>query len=210
MSNSLAIAAVTAALRDLLGQVATSGPIEPNEPKNPLGDTHVTTLPLDKAGQDEHRNQLNLFLALTTPNITLRNADPRRLGRGEETGPPPLALDLIYLITAFGKDGDEMMSHRLLGRAMSLIHAHPTLTSEQMNAALPGSDGERQSVRLVPFKLPIEELSKLWGMFQIKYRLTAAFQASIVLIDGPTTPAASPVKLMNVKVQPSAGDKLRS
>lgn len=199
MSNSLSIAAVTAALRDLLGHVAAP---RPGETDTDLSDTQVTTLPLDRAGQQDDRNQLNLFLALTIPNGSLRNLDPLRRGRPDVTGPPPLALELIYLITAFGRHGDELLSHRLLGRAMSLFHASPTLLPEQQKLAQPGSDIQRPEgfVRLTPYRLPIEELSKLWGLFQTKYRLTAAYQAAVILIDAPTMPAAAPVTTTSVRV----------
>src|SRR5438034_2772333 len=113
MSNPLAIPAVTATLRNLLTQLTT-------EPE--LNDTTVTTQPLDRARTNGNTaNQLNLFLYQALPNAALRNMDMPRQVKPGETGMPPLALNLYYLLTAYGRDNDTQrpFSHHLLGRAMS-------------------------------------------------------------------------------------------
>ena len=48
-------------------------------------------------------NVLNFFLYQVTPNLGWRNADlPSRENGGSRTTYPPLALDLHYLLTAYG------------------------------------------------------------------------------------------------------------
>ena len=49
--------------------------------------------------------------------------------RDGEPAQPPLALNLFYLLTAYGRDNDAQrpFSHMLLGRAMSILHDHPVL-----------------------------------------------------------------------------------
>ncbi|MGH7451821.1 MAG: Pvc16 family protein, partial [bacterium] len=47
-------------------------------------------------------------------------------------------------------------------------------------------------VKFSPIVLNLEELSKLWSVFfQTAYRLSVAYQASVVLIDGKETPRAT-------------------
>ena len=99
MSNALAIASVTAVLKDLLDNAlidhsaAVDGPVT------------VDALAPDriKTGEEEIA-QLNLFLYHLTPNPGWRNVGlPSRDGNGGPLSNPPLALDLHYLLTAYGK-----------------------------------------------------------------------------------------------------------
>ncbi len=92
MSNPLAIAAVTAMLRELIKRGVRD--FLPNP------DDNVTTKPLDKARNgNSSPDQLNIFLYQTVPNAAWRNMDMPRQVRPGETGQPPLALNLHYLIT---------------------------------------------------------------------------------------------------------------
>ena len=180
MSDARAIAAVTRTLQLLL----TKGVALDDE----LSDTTVTTLPLDKARDNTaNANQLNLFLYQAMPNAAWRNQDMPQQVKPGETAMPPLALNLHYLVTAFGKDNDAgpPFSHQLLGRAMSVLHDHPLLGTDEVKNAFPGSDLARQveRVRLTLQPLPVEDIFKLWSGFQTQYRLSAAYEVAVVLID---------------------------
>lgn len=184
MSNPLAIAAVTATLRDVLSRIAQQAPGDPQHDPE-LVDTQVSTRPLDKARPSEQRNQLNLFLYQALPNPAFRNTSPPRAARPGETAPPPLALNLYYLLTAYGRGSDDVLGHRLLGRAMSLLHDQTVLAPAELEAALLGNDLHQQveRVRINPYTPPLEEMSKLWSMAQTQYRLSVAYEVSVVLID---------------------------
>lgn len=184
MSNSLAIAAVTATLRDILNTVAQRLPFDP-DPDPELNDATCTTKPPDKARPNESANQLNLFLYQTAIHPNLRNDDIAGQVRPGESAMPPLPLKLEYVLTAYGKGNDEILSHRLLGRAMSLLHDRSVLLPSDIEKALKGNDLYRQieRVRLTPHPLSTEELSKLWAVFQAPYRVSATYEASVVLID---------------------------
>jgi hypothetical protein len=177
MSNSLAIAAVTATLRNLLTNGFNADP--------DLSGTQVTTLPLDRAREGINTNQVNLFLYQTMINANWRNMDmPWQVKQGE-TGIPPLALDLFYLVTAYGADNNEISSHRLLGRTGSVLHDHTLLGSAEIKSALANNDlgDQPERVRITPQPLSLEEMSKLWTTFQTQYRISVAYQVSVVLID---------------------------
>ena len=180
MSSPLAIAAVTATLRSLLVQALTAN--------TDLADTTVTTLPPDKARDAANTaNQLNLFLYLTRPSAAWRNADPLGRARPGETAFAPLALNLFYLITAYGRDNDAArpFSHELIGQAMSLLHDHPVLGAEEIRGAFPQSDlfDQVERVRFTLQPLSGEEVFNLWSSFQTQYRLSVAYEAAVVLID---------------------------
>ncbi|MEO5931759.1 MAG: DUF4255 domain-containing protein, partial [Candidatus Kapaibacterium sp.] len=101
-----------------------------------------------------------------------------------ETGQPPLALNLHYLVTAY-TDNDDEKSHRLIGKAMSTLHDHPVLDSTEIKDALADSllQDQVERVRIVPESVSIEDISKLWATFSAPYRISAAYQASVVLIE---------------------------
>ena len=180
MSNPLAIAAVTATLRNLLTQGIRADA--------DLDDTTVTMQPVDRARPDgTTANQLNVFLYHMLPSPAWRNMEMPNRTRPGETAVPPLALNLYYLITAYGRDNDAQrpFSHQLLGRAMAVLLDHPLLGADEIKAALPGNDLWQQveRIRFTLQPLPQDELSKLWTGFQTGFRLSMAYEATVVLIE---------------------------
>jgi uncharacterized protein DUF4255 len=192
MSNPLAIATVTAALRNLLTQGITADP--------ELGDATVTTQPVDRARVNgNNANQVNVFLYHTLPSAAWRNMDlPGRVMPGE-SGLPTLGVNLYYLITAYGRDNDAQrpFSHHLMGRAMSILYDHPLLSSDEIKAALPNNDLwlQIERVRFTLQPISLDEISKLWTGFQTQYRLSVAYEASVVLIES-TRPVRTPVPVL--------------
>jgi hypothetical protein len=192
MSNALAIAAVTSTLRFLLENAIQADPA--------LTGALVTTKPPDKARGTNTGRQLNLFLYQPQPNAAFRNGEiPHRATHGE-SGLPPLALNLFYLASAYGEEqraDEEVMSHHLLGRAMSTLHDHPLLGSDEIRNALPDNDLYQQieRVRITLQPMTVDELSKLWSAFQTPYRLSAFYQAAVVLIES-TRPLRTPLPVL--------------
>jgi hypothetical protein len=192
MSNSLAIAAVTATLRNLLHAGVT------NEPD--LADASITMQPLDRARTNgSSANQINLFLYHVVPSPTWRNQPiPGQLLSGE-SGFPALGLNLYYLITAFGRDNDvqQPFSHQLMGRAMSVLNDHPLLGSDEIKSALSNNDlwSQRERVRITLQPFAIEEIAKLWTGFQTQYRLSVAYEVAVVLIESDR-PSRTPLPVL--------------
>lgn len=171
MSNGLAVAAVTETLRKLL--VKGLQKELPNE-------SQVSTKPPDLARGNNEGDQVNLFLYHVTPNAQWRNLDPPKLTRPGEQAQPTLALVLDYLITAYG-DKDQ----RLIGKAMSLFYDYPLLSPDDIKAALEeaGLHQQVERVRMTMQPLSLEDMYRLWNGFQTQYRVSAAYQVSVVLID---------------------------
>ncbi|MBD2520629.1 DUF4255 domain-containing protein [Nostoc sp. FACHB-973] len=218
MSNALAIATVTAVLKDLINNGLIDGDLAN------VGDVAVSALAPDLVNIDNATNpsQLNLFLYHVTSNQGWRNVGlPSRDSSGERLSNPPLALDLHYLLTAYGKQ--DFHSEILLGYAMQLLHETPILTREairqtfqnkiQVNgvANLPilqtlstsGLDEQIEQIKITPQYLTTEEISKLWSSFQTHYRPTVAYQVSVVLIESrKSTKSALPVRQYQTVVLP--------
>lgn len=194
MSNARALSAVTATLRQLL-----TSEVPPLV--TPLAGLSVTSQPPDLTRKDVNKPpQINLFLYQTVVNAAWRNMDMPRQSRPGEQGQPALALNLHYLVTAYGSDDNDSIDasagHLLIGAAMSVLHDHPLLGREEINNALSesGLAGQLERIRITPIQLSLDELSKLWSTFQAPYRLSAAYECAVVLIDSRRSgPAALPV-----------------
>jgi hypothetical protein len=198
MSNPLAIAAVTATLRRML--TSTSGGLTANLPPDlptalNLDSVSVTTKPPDKARDgSEKTNQVNIYLYQTVANAAYRNMDLPRQTRPGEMAQPPVALTLHYLLSAYGQNDEDTSAHILLGQAMRIFHDNAVLGRQAIKIALNGNDLHEQveRVRLSPLPLTTEEMSKLWAAFQTQYRLSAAYQAEVVLIESTQPSRAAP------------------
>lgn len=216
MSTALAIAGVTAVLRDLLND----GMINHNV-SGVLGSTvTVSALPPDRVVQSggAERTQLNVFMYLATPNAAWRN---RELPSRDSTGTQrltnaPLALDLHYMITAYG--ADDLHTDILFGYATQLLHEHPVLTraairtalmpSPSVGSTLPpalqalatsGLADQVEQIRLTPYVMNTEEMSRLWSAMQTHYRPTAAYLATVVLIEA-VTPTVMPLPVLRREI----------
>src|SRR5262245_58786286 len=133
MSNARAIAVVTTTLRDMLLRVRNPLPTDP--PKDPdLVGADVTVKPPDKARGSETAPQLNIFLYQVRPNAALRNADMPGMVRSGEGARPPLALDLFYMLTAYGQGDEDLLAHRLPGWTMSMLHDQAVLLPSALKA----------------------------------------------------------------------------
>jgi hypothetical protein len=221
MSNALAIASVSFVLVDLLN----NGLID-RDISSSIGDVIVSALPPDKvdALQQDGKSQLNLFLYNITQNQAWRNIGyPSLDTNGDRINNPPLALDLHYLLTAYG--AEQFHSEILLGYGMQLLHETPFLPraaiQQSLSAPTQVTEGasslpvgllnlftsglatQVEQIKIWPQTLTTEEISRLWTAFQAKYRSTAAYQASVVLIQGQaSTKNALPVKRRTVNAIP--------
>jgi len=182
MSNFLAIATVTAALKVRVENAAATevsgAKVRMGRPESPPNSDPV----------------IDLFLYQVTPNGALRNDDlPTRRADGTVLQRPRAALDLHYLFS-FRGDESVLEPQRLLATTIRTLHAKPVLDDGAIAAGvaflptvLPPSDLAQaiESVKLTPLPLSLEELSKLWSVFfQVPYNLSVAYQATVVVIEG--------------------------
>jgi hypothetical protein len=211
VSSPLAIGAVSAVLRNLLD----NGMIEAGAA---IGSTvNVTAVAPDTIDLEnvEEPPRLNLFLHQVTPNSGWRNArlPSRSATSGERLTNPPLALDLHYLLTAYGRA--DFQAEILLGYAMHLLHERPVLDRAAIRRALNPSPldvsmlppafqaltasdlaDQVELIKVTPAVMGAEELSKLWAAIQTHYRPTAAYHVSVVLIEG-TKSGRSPLPVLS-------------
>ncbi|MFC7534571.1 DUF4255 domain-containing protein [Actinoplanes sp. GCM10030250] len=189
MSNALAIATVTQALAM---QIENHLPPEIDFAVSVQTRRPHTEPPADPA--------ITVFCYQVTPDVSLRNTElPTRASDGTLVSRATAALDLHYLISAYGEE-NELVGQRLIGSVIRTLTEVPILPRAVIEEAgqrpyLSGSDlGDSiHRVRFTPSQMDVDETSKLWGMFhQTPYVLSVVYQAALVLIEGREIPAQHP------------------
>lgn len=194
-----AVAAARLVLPTILGGATTSS----------SSPDHLVT------GTDGEVTHLNLFLYHVTYNQGWREVGlPTRASGGSQIGRAPLAIDLHYLMSAYSAGDYE--AQIMLGIGMQAVHEIPVLFRDkitqvfsapatQVDKALASADlaNQIEMIKIVPQQIGTDELSKLWTAFQSKFRVSAAYAVSVVLIETKTpVVAALPVLSRNIVVLP--------
>ncbi|HEX9200065.1 MAG TPA: DUF4255 domain-containing protein [Acidobacteriaceae bacterium] len=220
MSNELAISGVTSVLQFYLGNVYS------NLTTFFGGTVSVTSQAPDLVqsslgGGATPENQVNLFMHQVTHNTGWRNADLPSLGADgqKRLKSPPLALDLHYLLTAYGSA--DWQAEALLGYALMMLHENPVMTRDDIRhafTALPAQyptnplstaigtselADQIEMIKILPSPLGREEMAWLWTALKADYRPTYPFQVSVVLMmPKRETSLGWPVLLRQLQVQP--------
>lgn len=206
MSNYLGPATVTAAMKLMLSQRIA---------EDISFGFKVTTLRPDEIPTASDEVSINLFLYQVTPNTSWRNHDlPTRSGRGPLVQKARLAIDLHYLITFSGKDGD-LEPQKLMASTLHILHQQPVLSRSWIDHAIKHADyqgilmgadigQEVEQVKFTAQPFSLEEMSKLWSIFlQTPYRLSVAYIASVVFVEAQEpVPRTRAVLGREVRVDP--------
>jgi len=219
MSSALALAGVSAVLQSNLANVYAGLSAL-------FGSTVTVSAKAPDLVQDAFAGggtecQVNLFLHQVTHNVGWRNDQLPSVGPDGTTrlSNPPLALDLHYLLTAYGSE--DWQAEALLGFALLMLHENPVLTRNDISnaiAKLPINDpanplstplgtvglaSQIELLKITPATLGREEMAWLWTALKADYRPTFPFQVSVVLIE-PQIPQTVPlpVLLRGITVEP--------
>jgi hypothetical protein len=170
MSASTAIGMVSESLRTLLVTKMTLTPA-----------VAVTVLAPDETGGDR---RVNLFLYRILENSTLKNLDWQvKPGDITRITPPPLSLNLYYLLTAYAQNDaltGNVTAHELLGEAMRVFHDHAVVPRD---ALVQGLRGANEQIKIVLNPLEPDELGRLWSTFSQPFRLSVRYEVSVVQLE---------------------------
>ena len=214
MSNALAISAVSAVLQYWLAQVYGSSPAL-NSVKVSAKAPDILQTEITAAAGPEMR--VNVFLHQVTHNAAWRNVELPSLAADGSTrlSSPPLALDLHYLMTAYGTDDWE--AEALLGYAVLMLHDHPVFARADIATALQnlptqslstvlattGLAEQIEMLKVTPETLGREEIAWIWSALKADYRPSYPFLVSLVTIKSPVMTLSSlPVLQRQVSALP--------
>jgi hypothetical protein len=191
VSKSRAIGAVSESIRDLLEKE-----MDPSCP--------VSVAPLDVSVTTITGKRVNLFLYKIDENASLKNMDLPGLGHPRAYGRPPLALDLHYLMTAFGEtEEDQIETQQILGEAMRVMHNHAIILGNVLD---PDLQNEREHVKLYLEALSLEELSKIWSASTKPYRTSVGYLVTVIQIESKLPRKYAP----RVGEPPAGGPRIKA
>lgn len=170
MSSSTAIGMVGESLKTLLEEEMSVSPT-----------AAITLLAPDESSSTR---RINLFLYKIQENTHFRNMD-WEVSRSDPTKmtPPPLSLNLYYLMTPYAINDVETgnaSAHAILGDAMRVFHQFPVVPSSYLAAGLADA---REQIKIMPVPVDMDELSKVWSTFSTPFRLSVAYEISVVQLD---------------------------
>ncbi len=209
MSNALAIAGVTAVLEDLLNDGLLNADV------TDAVSFEVTAKPPERLAREEEngtatKSRLNLFLYRVTPNTGWSNERlPSRSSSGRRLSNPFLALDLHYMLSAYGLE--DLQAEILLGYGMQLLHEIPVLSRQKIRDSLTPThpdatllpapfsalDAEEladqiEQIRISPHWHDTEEMSRLWSSLNSGLRPSALYTVTVALIESRRSTATGP------------------
>lgn len=156
-----------------------------------------------------------LFLYKTEVDPHYRNNVP-----GYEYVPTkaPLPVQLHYVLI-FNHQSQTKAQIRL-AQALKAIQRTPILPKQYAEQPVEGQNArvvdQEEPIRITHDNLSLEDLTKLWASFQLRYRLTMPFTASVLMLDvepKPTDPKPileRPIPGKTLVVQPNLGTRILS
>ena len=182
MTNYLAVATVTAALKNII-QTGI---------RDDLPGTVVTAVTPESLNNAQKERKINIYLYQVSPSKELRQESSipnRRNGRTKEKS---VHLNLYYLITFYGNEL-ELEPQQLLGSTIRSLLDRPLLEREAIEETIIRSDflanstlgHQMQKVSFALSTMTPEELTRIWStLFRTPYSLSIPYIGKAVLIEG--------------------------
>ena len=213
MTNYLAVATVTAALRNII-QTGI---------KDDLPGTTVTSVTPEGLNNAQKERKINIYLYQVSPirELQQENSIPNRSRYNGKTNQRSLQLNLYYLITFYGNEL-ELEPQQLLGSTIRTLLDRSILEKDTIEEAISRSDFLNNStlvnqVNKVSFtmnSMTPEELTRIWStLFRSPYSLSIAYVGKAVLIEGGKAgKTALPVRsvLMNASIKQLVIEEIKS
>jgi hypothetical protein len=124
---------------------------------------------------------LSLFLYRVEVNRTMRAAWS---AVGALDGRPHLPVDLHFLLTAWADNAEH--EYAILGRAMQCLEDTPILGGPLLHAA--GEWAPNEVVQVTADDLALDAVMRTFDALEANYRLSVAYLARVVRIDGAPAP----------------------
>jgi hypothetical protein len=179
MSQSTVILSVNQSLLNLLKQKIRGFDITP---------INFSFLSPDKISDNFHGINLFLYQVKESPFFNVQG------NHSNTSSLPPLSLSLFYLVTVYGgeskeNDGGDYQDkvndyqesyYRLLGETIRVFYEYQVVPEECLVGDLKHAP---EQIKIMPNSLELEELSKIWTNFNKPFRLSVAYEVSVVQID---------------------------
>ncbi|WP_394849942.1 DUF4255 domain-containing protein [Pendulispora brunnea] len=185
MANELAIENTSQALRRILIDELSV---------REFTEDHVAIESIDAIPDPPRVPRITIFLFNIRENSFLKNREMSLVpgpGGAADLQPPPIVLDLDYMICVWLAAGHTADEHEVLGDIVRVFYDH-----SELSPALLGPSWKREESVQVTLNNPsIEDQTRIWTSFGFKrFKLALYYRASIVPIASKRTFAESLVR----------------
>jgi Pvc16 N-terminal domain len=139
---------------------------------------------------------ISIFLYRIAEHTDLRNGRQVRASDGTLRR-SPLALELSYLITAWGARGTNatndvaatLEEHRLMGIVMQALYDHAEVSRAELfeDPTLPPVWGARDNLQVLLEALPLEDLYRIWDSGELPCQLSATYRVRVLGLESSET-----------------------
>ena len=112
---------------------------------------------------------------------------PLRVGRNGDTYRPLIAVDLHYLVTAWGKTPAKQQM--LLGWSLSQLAGLSAIPAFMLNNFSPDVFQPQDTVELIFDPLSLQDIANLWEPLKSNYQASATYVARMVVIESVVAPS---------------------
>ncbi|MCE2970750.1 MAG: DUF4255 domain-containing protein [Burkholderiales bacterium] len=142
---------------------------------------------------------ISLFLYRIERNPSFANLGWQPGGTAAQLVAPPFGLNLHYLICAYGPTQVEI--HATLGEVMRVLHDHAVIRADDP-VLDPNLAAMTEELKIVPHNLSLPDTMELWKSFErVPFRLSLAYEVSVVVIDSAVTRTVRRVQERRVEVE---------
>ncbi len=197
MSHFTVIAEVSRALRRLLFEELNKDAIINQFVSN---ETDIVFLNPERAAVNT-TNKLSLWLFQITENEYVKNQPMIRvkLEEKEQLRFPPMAINLLYLITPLASTGSsvtELNDYYLLGKAMQTFYDNASVYLRKTEPKI------TEEMRITFARMSLEELTRVWEALHVPYRLSVCYHIRVTHVESLRTPETKRVIELDERVEP--------
>jgi hypothetical protein len=175
----MVIRSVSEALRRILWNVISADPV--TLPLVGAEQAIVFLNPTQTALDSSNRMSLWLYQVVEDEFVKNQsmvrgsNPDPADLRSRYRDDFPPMALDLMYLLTPFAQSGES--DHLLLGKSIQALYDNASTLMVDRAARV------AEELRIVFHRHTLEELTRIWHALKEPYRLSVCYQVKVTRVD---------------------------
>jgi hypothetical protein len=115
-------------------------------------------------------------------------------GVGSQRGLAHAPLDLHFLLTPWADNAEHEL--RVLGRAVQCLEENPSLSGPQLHPD--GGWAPAEAIQFIPEELTVEAVMRTFDSLPTDYRLSVAYIARVVRVDGRAAEPPRPVTSVEV------------
>ena len=131
--------------------------------------------------QEPMKAGVSVFPYRVLSNGTFRSPPSKRVTAEGVRYPPQMALDLHFLVTAWGPTASLEMS--ILGWALRVLEDRSVLAAALLNGVSPGTFHDDESVEVIPGDLPMEDMMRIWDGLPRDYQTSVPYVARVLRIE---------------------------